>query len=623
MNNEKKVWETLELLRNDSSADNYKFYVLPMMCIAYLEDNEDCFTVPQSARWSELIRSGKDFGEKCTQALRTLSDTNDSLQDVFNLITFDDIQDATLHRLALKINQWPIKEKGGFLAEQVLYHSAKHEGKSGGEFITPPFMADLLVQLLDIQSDTSVLDFAAGSGQFLNRAADYAEQLELSAQELSPITRALAKMNAILHGHFHMDIRLGDSLRNPEFTEENGLKTFDYVLSRPPFALAGWGAEEAKNDIYGRFFYGIPPKSRGDLAFVLHALASLKETGKAALMLPQGALFRGGTEAKIRQQLIEEDMVEAVVDLPGGLLYSTSIPVTVLMLNKSKEAERHNKLLFINAGEQYEKFRTEKVISEEQRSQIIQTFRGGQEIEKYSKWVAAEQLINYSLLVHDYFEDDTVDSPIGKVQVNKQVYNQTDTIALKQVADLFRGINTPPAEKLKSDQPTHYMIELSNVKDGQIDLDSVTPVSLEDQKNVERYELRPGDIILSSRGTALKLAMVPETDKKLLLSQHFIGIRPKNGVNPAFLKIFLEGPLGQFYLINRQKGSMVTILTAKDIQDIPVPSVHEQLQNQIAEEKTKADKRYQEELEQINEIYKESYQAIYDQMNLTSSYQLI
>lgn len=623
MENEKMIWDAIDVLRNETSIENYKSIVLPMMCLAYLEDKQDIITVPKKAQWSELIRNGKDMGEKLNQALTALVETNDRLQHVFDSISFNKIQDSTLYQLALRINQLPLKDNSGLLAEEVLYQSAKHEGKKGCEYITSSFIPDLLVQLLDIQSHSSVLDFTAGTGQFLNRAAGYSEHLNLCGQEKSSEIWSLAKMNAILHGNFNMDIRLGDSLRGPQFIEENHLQTFDYVLSDPPYGLSNWGADEAKNDIYGRFFYGVPPKSRGDMAFVLHALASLNETGKAALVLPHGSLFRGGTEAKIRQKLIEQDFVESVIGLPVGMLYSTSIPVSILMLNRSKRPERQNNILFINAEEQYEKFRTEKVLNDKHISRIIETFKSGEEQNKYSKWVSTDELDDYSFLIHDYFEDDLVDSPIGKVQVDKQVYNQTETIDLKHIASLFRGINTPPAEKLKSEKPTHHMIELSNVKDGHIDLDTVTPVSMEDQKNVERYELQAGDIILSSRGTALKLAIVPETDKTLLLSQHFIGIRPKQGINSTFLKTFLEGPLGQFYLTNNQKGTMVTILTAKDIQDIPVPDVNEEIQKQIAHDVTTADLHYQEELKQIEETYKNVYQSVYQQMNLTSSYKLL
>lgn len=616
---EKLLWEVLDTLRGEIAPAGQRKYVLSLMTLKVIEEKQDQFNLSPECMWSEIISSGKDLGTRLDMSFEKLEKDNSGLQNVFRHIEFTQISDATLHKLALQINQLSLNENSGEIADNILSLLAEHEGRKGGEYITPQSISSLIIQLLDVQDGSTVFDPAAGTGQFLNHASSVAEGVSLYGQEMDEQTWAIGKMNAILHGNEEMELRMGDTIRKPQFMHRNGLQTFDYVLMDPPYGLRNWGYEEAQDDIYGRFFYGIPPKSKGDMAFVLHALTSLNEKGKAAIVVPHGVLFRGATEGKIRQKLIEQNEVEAVIGLPSGLLYSSSIPVAILILNKSKERDKG--IFFIQAEEQFQQFRTEKELGESNIKKIVDTFKAGKEIERFSKWVRLDEIKDYSLNLQHYFEEDQIESAIGTVQVNKKEFEQNKTIQLREAGSLFRGMNPPTANQLESEQPTHSMIELSHVQEGQILIDKLTPISIDDHRHAERYGLKAGDIILSSRGSAIKIAIIPETDgQPLLLSNHFIGIRPKQDIHPEFLKAFLESPVGMFYLLNNQKGSTVSVLTAKDIQYIPIPNLPYEKQTAIGEGFIESNTAHKRRIQEANEKHQEAYEDLYHEMGLGNVY---
>lgn len=279
-----------------------------------------------------------------------------------------DLDDKTVERLVSLINKIQITPK---LFQDTLYFLASQEGKAGGESITPNSITTLLPPLLNIKSG-SVYDGTAGIGLLLTEAAKYAnkhgQSVQLFGQEINPSTYALGKMNLIIQG-FDFKYVLGDTLLEPAFVEGQ-LKKFDYVLMNFPFMLKNWGSENAEYDLYNRYKYGIPSNSNADMAFIQHALASLKEDGKAALVVTHGTLFRGGADKKIRQALIDEDLIEAVIGLPQNLFATTNIPVVILILNKNKSSERKGKIQFINAQDHVEKSRGQNILRLEDQEKL-------------------------------------------------------------------------------------------------------------------------------------------------------------------------------------------------------------------------------------------------------------
>src|SRR5690625_4233197 len=303
-------------------------------------------------------------------------------------------------------------------------------------------------------------------------------------------------------------------------------------------------------------------------------------------------------------------------------LYSSSIPVAILILNKNKHEHRKNGIFFINAEEEFNQFRTVKKLGESHIRKITETFKTSKEIDRFSKWVPLTNIKDHSLLLQTYFKEDRIETLIGKVQVNEEDYEQMETIQLQDAGNIIRGMNTPPANQMEDVETTHLMVELSNVQDGKVFIDDLTPIAVKDDINTDRYELKEGDIILSSRGTAIKIAVVSKANKQpLLLSNHFIRIRPNPNTNPYYLKGFLESPIGMFYLINSQKGSTVTVLTAKDIQDIPVPNVPYNLQAEIAEGFIESNEAYIKRMQKAEEIHHQEYARLYNEMGLKSTYE--
>jgi len=622
-NQKQKIWEPMNHLRGHISSNDYKKYLMPLLTLAYVNKAETIITVPDSANWKSLITYGSHIGERIDRALINTEEHNPSLHRTLSIVPFSELPDSTIHQLVHYIDELPIEREGDIIANEILAISADMEGKTGGEYLTPPVISELVVRLLEIQEGKSICDWTAGAAQNLINALKEANDLELYGQEINPTTWAIAKMNLILHGCTQANFKQGDAIKEPKFTDETGLKTFDYVAMNPPMGLKNWGRDAAEQDIYGRFFYGIPPKSQGDMAFILHALASLNEEGKAVIVVPHGVLFRGATEAKIRAKLIQDDVIEAVIGLPSGLLSNTGIPVALLVLNKQKAQDRKKKILFIDAEEEYDQFRRKRTLNNEHLDKILRIYQQGEEISKFSKWVNTGELDNYSLHIKDYFEEDQINSPIGKVQVNKEQYQQQNTVPLKDIAELFRGMNTPPTKDMKDHEPTHKLVELSHLQDGEIILEDLTPVYIENRKKVAAYELQQGDIIVASRGSSLKMAVVPETEERILLSHHFIGIRPNEEIDPHFIQAFLNGPVGLFYLTNKQKGTTVSILTAKDIGTIPVPDLPYEQQQEISHELFNANKKYEDALKQARQSYLNAHQNLYEQMGIQKAYHLI
>ncbi|MCD9473103.1 N-6 DNA methylase, partial [Photobacterium phosphoreum] len=264
----------------------------------------------------------------------------------------------------------------------------------GGEFYTPSEVVQLLVRLLKPTAGMRVYDPTVGSGGMLIQTRNYlAKQgenpnnLSLFGQEMNLNTWAICKMNMFLHGVYSADIRRGDTLGDPQHTQDGALMTFDRVIANPPFSLKGWGKEAADNDAYGRFPYGTPPQNAGDLAFVQHMIASLNDEGMMGVVMPHGVLFRGATEKVIRQGILNDDLLEAVIGLPAGLFYGTGIPASLLIINKNKPTERKGKVLFINAELEFEEGKNQNKLRSEDIEKIVDTFDGYAEIKRYAKIV--------------------------------------------------------------------------------------------------------------------------------------------------------------------------------------------------------------------------------------------
>jgi type I restriction enzyme M protein len=243
-------------------------------------------------------------------------------------------------------------------------------------------------------------------------------------------------MNLLLHGLSDHRIEKGDTIREPKLLEDGELILYDRVIANPPFSLKNWGSEEAESDQYGRFRFGLPPKDKGDLAFVQHMVSTLNHEGKAGVVMPHGILFRGAAEGKIRQGLLEEDLVESVIGLPSNLFYGTGIPACILVLNRNKEEHKKGKVFFINGADDYQEGKNQNTLRDQDIEKIIAAFDKVVEQEKYCRAVSLEEIKenDYNLNIARYIdtkeEEQQIDVAQALVELRKLEKEREDIEAV-------------------------------------------------------------------------------------------------------------------------------------------------------------------------------------------------
>jgi type I restriction enzyme M protein len=426
------VWNACDTFRGTVDPSIYKDYVLTMLFLKYISDvwqdhydrykaehgdhpelieellKNERFVLPPNANFYKLheTRHQPGNGERIDKALHAIEEANLSkLRDVFQDISFNStklgdeaqkndilrhlLEDFARPELNLRESRVGALDVIGNAYEFLIKNFASTSGKKAGEFYTPPEVSQLMARLMDPQEGDEICDPTCGSGSLLMkcgqliRARAGSRKYALYGQEAIGSTWALAKMNMFLHAEDNHRIEWGDTLRNPKLQDgDRLLKHFDIVVANPPFSLEKWGHEAAANDPYKRFRRGVPPRTKADYAFILHMVETMKPgTGRMAVVVPHGVLFRGAAEGKIRQKLIEENLLDVVIGLPEKLFYGTGIPAAVLLLRKKK---LDDKVLFIDASRDYQDGKNQNVLRKQDLERIEQAVRDRQNVDKYA-----------------------------------------------------------------------------------------------------------------------------------------------------------------------------------------------------------------------------------------------
>lgn len=418
------LWKSCDELRGGMDASQYKDYVLVLLFVKYVSDKygsdpNALIDVPVGGRFADMVaaKGNKEIGDKLNVIIGKLADANDSLKGAINVADFNDEDklgkgQAMVDRLTKLVAIFEGLDFGGNQAdgddllgdayEYLMRHFATESGKSKGQFYTPAEVSRVMSLVIDLgkasHAGQSIYDPTCGSGSLLLKAHDEAKSrtgldLAIYGQEMDNATAALARMNMVLHDCPTAEIWQDNTLSHPHFKEaEDKLKTFDFVVANPPFSVKSWttGFDPA-NDLFHRFEYGTPPEKNGDYAFMLHMLKSLKSTGKAAVILPHGVLFRGGAEAAIRTRIVKQGYLKGTIGLPANLFYGTGIPACILVLDKEGAAGRKG-IFMIDASKGFIKDGNKNRLRAQDIHKIVDTFTRQLETPKYSRLVPLAEI---------------------------------------------------------------------------------------------------------------------------------------------------------------------------------------------------------------------------------------
>ena len=423
------------------------------------------FYIPQEYHWKALRNHPADghLGEFVTEAMREVARLNPLLQGVLNVKDFNESQSGqrtldeerlealievlSRHRLGLQDTEPDIL---GRAYEYLLRKFAEGQGQSAGEFYTPKEVGWLMAKLINPEPYTTIYDPACGSGGLLIKPRllfeqthpdDKSQAPQIYGQELTPTTYAMAKMNAFLHDFIGADIQIGDTFRNPRFVATNSaLQRFDYVLANPMWNQKEYNDAFYESDSWNRFSYGIAPSSSADWGWVQHILASLKENGRAAIVLDTGAVSRGSgsqntdRERDIRKKFVEEDLIEGVVLLPENLFYNTSAPGIILLLNRSKPDERKEQILLINLSQHFEKGKPKNILTDDAIEAATEVYQAWKSHEKLSNVITLEdaQKTDYNLSPSQFVD---VGDKVEHRPVNEILADLTEARIAREKAD--------------------------------------------------------------------------------------------------------------------------------------------------------------------------------------------
>ncbi|HAS6020276.1 TPA: type I restriction-modification system subunit M [Vibrio vulnificus] len=489
------LWASCDELRGGMDASQYKDYVLTMLFIKYVSDKYKndpygMIVIPEGASFDDLValKGDKEIGDKINKLIiGKIAEEND-LKGVIDVADFNDEDKlgkgkemvdrltklvGIFEGMDLSDNRADGDDLLGDAYEYLMRHFATESGKSKGQFYTPSEVSRILAKVVGIKPDmprsTTVYDPTCGSGSLLLKASDEAKNgLSVYGQEMDVTTSALAKMNMILHGHVSdvKSIAQGNTIASPAFKDANKqLKTFDFAVANPPFSNKNWTSGIVpKEDLYARFEWGIPPEKNGDYTFLLHIIKSLKSTGKGAVILPHGVLFRGNAEANIRENLIKQGYIKGIIGLPANLFYGTGIPACIIVIDKENCHARKG-IFMVDASKGYMKDGNKNRLRSQDIHKVVDVFTNQLALPRYSRMVPLSEIAEneYNLNIPRYIDSSEPEDLHDLSAHLKGGIPNADIDALERYWKVFPSIRQTLFE---DDRPGYSkaLVEASKVK---------------------------------------------------------------------------------------------------------------------------------------------------------------
>jgi len=476
------LWKACDTFRGTVDAAEYKNYILVMLFVKYISDvwqehyeslkekfgndeemilrrmQRERFVLPKGCNFQSLYdqRNEANIGEIINIALEHIEETNkQKLSGVFRNIDFNSeanlgqtkdrnarlkhlLEDFSDARLDLRPSRVGNLDVIGNAYEYLIAKFAAGAGKKAGEFYTPAEVSELIAELVNPQAGERIADPACGSGSLLIKCGNQllkngVKDFALYGQEITGATWALAKMNMFLHGMDNARIEWGDTIRSPKLIEDDTTMKFEVVVANPPFSLDKWGHDDAGNDPFKRFHRGLPPKSKGDYAFISHMIeTTTQDSGRVGVVVPHGVLFRASSEGKIRKQLIDENLLDAVIGLPSNLFYGTGIPAAVLVFKRNKT---DNSVMFIDASREYQDGKNQNKLRQSDIDKIVATYQARESVDKYAYLASFEEIqendfnLNIPRYVDTFEEEEEIDIDAVQAEINQI---ETELVEVKQ-----------------------------------------------------------------------------------------------------------------------------------------------------------------------------------------------
>ncbi|WP_454055264.1 N-6 DNA methylase [Clostridium sp. Marseille-Q7071] len=590
-----KVIHSFDLLKSQGPQEEIIFLPIGILLLKWISDSKERLLWRTTFNYNKLINNSnfynKDFINNLYLEAKNIEDSNPELAGIFTELCFSSLSyievgyvkeiisayaNCNFHDLSSEKNI-----TGPFIELFLQYLSNNLNSYS---FITTLPIRKLMSRLFNISENMSIADITCGTGGILSEVINQCNDSNLNntkikfyGQEINFKIILICKINLLLHGIRYPEININDSLKEPIAFSTN--KKVDVILSNLPLGLS-WDEKQIsyKND----FKYGIPNKNNAEWIFIQRGLEALGYCGKAAFIVSKGTLTRK-TERKIREQILNDDIIEAVISLPNNLYGTKTIPIEVLIINKDKPIK--NKILFIDASKEFtKKERGRNDLSEEHIEKIINAYCNFVEKKGYSK------IVELSTIANNKFELDS------SFYINYTIKNLENLKMrrLSEVADIKRGLQIS-RDRLTDDLniSSYYYIKISDLINDAIEFnDKIDQLT---EKEISLYELKPKDLIISARGSLIKTAIYEEGMPPCVFSGNILLIRLKSNYNPYFLKFYLNSKKGKELLSYIQEGATIIALNPNKLKEMLIPDINIDEQNQLAERITLNEKNIKKE----------------------------